>query len=276
MNKFVGVVAAIFFGVVLTGLWAAQHFWIDKEQSLISRMPSWKMEILKAAHLIPWPSSNELHLDRTIKLSSAILHQEGDRSLKDLLSKFNEALHLLNQDAEHNDLSQYPDLAYERLINQVTLMHRGAYFLVKAGRQAEIEERFNQLEPIFRRLARPTLSERVGFSVEKMLHEVILYHDAQRAKETRDSLIATLPEDSSAGSWQAVVNLYYGYALCQSKNQEGAEYIQTSIGYLTRNVLIELAAANWDTGLLSGIVLINQDDSACKNAVESVLSVIKY
>ena len=274
--KLIGGLMAILFGVVIASLWVVQYIWIDKEQFPMSRMPSWKIEFLKAAHFIPWPSSNELHLDRTIKLSSAILHQEGDRSLKDLLSKFNEALYLLNHDADHNDLTLYPDLAYERLINQVTLMHRGAYFLIKAGRQVEIEASFNQLEPTFRRLASPTMAERVGFSVEKMLHEVILYHDVQRAKETRDSLIATLPEESSAGAWQAVVNLYYGYALCQSKNQEGAEYIQTSIGYLTRNVLIELAAANWDTGLLSGIVLINQDDSACKNAVESVLSVIKY
>lgn len=262
-------------GIVFSLLWSAQYFWIDKELFPMPRMPSWKISILKVAHSLPWPASNEIRLDRTIRLSEAILHQQGDLSLNSLLPRFNESLTLLELDSRSHELTQYPDLAYKRLIQQVTLMHRGAYFLVKAGRQREIEEKFNQLEPAFRKLASPSMEDRVGFSVEKMIHEAILNHDVQLSKKTKDGFLAILPVDSNTEFWMATVNLYYGYAMCQSNNQEGADYIQTSISSIPRNALIIMATSNWDVGLLGGIILENQDGSACKKAVESVLTIMK-
>ncbi|MEQ1533491.1 MAG: hypothetical protein HOO97_11935 [Sideroxydans sp.] len=262
-------------GIVLSLLWSAQYFWIDKEQFLMPRMPSWKISILKVAHSLPWPASNEIRLNRTLKLSEAILHQQGDLSLNSLLPRFNESLTLLELDSRNHELTQHPDLAYKRLIQQVTLIHRGAYYLVKAGRQREIEEKFTQLEAAFLKLASPSMEDGIGFSLEKMLHEAIVNHDALLSKETKDGLLASLPVDSNAEFWRATVNLYYGYALCQSNNQDGADFIQASITYLPRNALIFMTASNWDVGLLGGIVLANQDGSACKNAVESVLSIMK-
>lgn len=262
-------------GIILGGLWGAQYYWIDKEPLPMPRMPSWKISVLKVSRLVPWPASSETHLDRTIKLSNAILHQEEDKSLKSSLLRFNEALKLLAQDIHNYDLTQYPDLAYRRLLGQIILMHRGAYFLVKAGRQVEIKEGFNRLESAFQQLANPTHSDQIEFYVEKMIHEAILNRDIPRAKEIMDELLGSASGDASANIDRMAVGLYFGYALCLSKNQEGADYIQTSISSLPRTVVIHMAAVNWDTGLLGGIVLENQEGTSCRKAVESVLTLMK-
>jgi len=275
MKKIIGGLVLALLGISTVGLWFAQHYWIDMEELPISPMPAWKISALKASYSMPWPASEELHLERTFKLSNAILHQQGDISLSGLLARLNESLALLNGHAQKHDLSQYPQLEYRRLLEQVTLMHRGIYFLAKVGRQSEANEKFRNMEIAYQKLENPQLEDKLGFYVERFIHEVAVNNDVPRAAQSKSELLSILSENVDGEVLKPSVDLYFGYALCLIKSQEGADLIQTSIRSIPRNAVIWLTARNWDTGLLSGIVLENQDGSACKNVVEHVLTLMK-
>ncbi len=233
-------------------------------------MAPWKITILKLARNIPWPVSPKVHLERTLKLVNAVLYSSGDDTLKGSLARMDEALDLLSKDELAYDLSAYPDLNFERTLEQATLMNRGSYFLMRSGRGQMIFDKFNQLEIAFNSLAPATLGNQVVFGVEKMIRQIYFGRDFSHANEIREVLIAKLPSDSS--EIRASVDLYYGYALCLAQNQDGARYIQASTEKFDGKLAMNLAAMNWDFGFLAATMLNNPAESACVKSIKHILN----
>jgi hypothetical protein len=261
----------IAFIVILAALRGALFFWIDKQEMPMPAMPPWKIAVLKLSHNIPWPASPKERLDRTLKLVNAIFHTDSrfDDRLKGSLARMSEALDMLERDERTHDLSEFPDLNYERIWEQASLMNRGSYFLVGGGKM--IFDKFNQLDLAYAKLPSPSLETRVGYGVEKMVRKITHYQDIEQANAIRGELQAMFPADS-VDVRKAAIDLYYGYALCMANNQDGASYIQKNTEAFQGNLTKILAMMSWDFGYFATIKLNNPPGSACINSITNALN----
>jgi hypothetical protein len=269
---------SIVFFVILTALRGAMFFWIDKQGIPMPSMPPWKIAVLKLSHNIPWLASPKEHLYRTLKLTTAILNTDSeiDHTLNGSLARMEEALDLLDKDERTHDLSEFPDLNFERIVAQASLMNRGGYFLVARGnlvvKGTMMFEKFKQLDLAYAKLENPSLEKQLRFGVEKMVRQIYFNQDIEQAKAIRDELKAKFPAVSEDVG-KAEIDLYYGYALCLANNQDGASYIQTVNeklhGDLTLTMI--LASLNWDFGYFAAIKKNNPAGSACVNSMMNAL-----
>jgi hypothetical protein len=261
----------IAFFVVFATLRGVLFFWIDKQEMPIPAMPPWKVAVLKLSHNIPWPASPKEHLDRTLKLTTAILHTDSkiDHTLNGSLARMEEALDLLDKDERTHDLSEFSDLNFERIVAQVSLMNRGYFFLVPRGKM--IFDKFKQLDFAYAKLENPSVEYRVIFGVEKMVRQIYFNHDIEQANTIRNELKAMVAADSG-DIRKAAIDLYYGYALCLANNQDGASYIQTANETIHGNLTWMLAEFNWDFGYFAAIKKNNPAGSACINSMMNALN----
>lgn len=256
-------------------LWSAQHFWLDQEDVPVSTLSAWQLSILRVAHVLPWFASAETRLDRTIKLSNALLNQRGGGGLTDTLTRYGTALRLLEQHRQAHALPQRA--AFKLALEQITLMHRGVYFLSRIGQQGEIERVFQRFTQAYQALPSPTLTEQVDFSTEKMLHSLLLEHDIANAEKMRLASIAIVANQPAGKLDEQYVNLYFGYGLCFSQNQTGAEYIDIARQSFSPypQAMVWFTARNWDAGLISAIELVNAESTPCHRATHKNLMDLK-
>lgn len=260
---------------IVGALWSAQYFWIDREEIPVSRLSAWQLSILKVAHTLPWFASAETRLDRTIKLSNALLNQRGGGGFKDTLIRYGTALRLLEQHRQDHALPQHA--AFKLALEQITLMHRGVHFLSQIGKQGDIEQAFQRFTQAYQALPSPTLTEQVDFLTEKMLHSLLLEHDIANAEKMRLASIELVANQPAGKLDEQYVNLYFGYGLCFLQNQTGAEYIDIARQSFAPypNAMIWFVARNWDAGLISTIELKNAANTPCHRATHTNLMNLK-
>ena len=256
-------------------LWSAQHFWLDQEEVPVSTLSAWQLSILRVAHVLPWFASAETRLDRTIKLSNALLNQRGRWELTEMLTRYGTALRLLEQHRQAHVLPQRA--AFKLALEQITLMHRGVYFLSRIGQTEEIERTFQRFTQAYQALPSPTLTEQVDFLTEKMLRSLLLENDIANAEKMRLASIELVANQPAGKLDEQFVNLYFGYGLCFLQNQTGAEYIDIARQSFSPypQAMIWFTTRNWDVGLITAIGFKNAENTPCHRVTHTNLMNLK-